>query len=119
VAINHYDDAISEFWFCINGRLDERFFTRAARQLEKMLRDTRSRLLLQIEEFDARQLPLLRGMLDRLVGYGDRIRIIADDASRRRIAVDSSLFHLALSPVAVGPDEQGIPGPAPSKRRGA
>jgi hypothetical protein len=115
VAIKHYDDAISEFWFCINGRLDERFFTRAARQLEKMLRDTRSRLLLQIEEFDVRQLHLLRGMLDRLAGYGDRIRIIADDASRSRIAVDSSLFNLALSPVAVGPAERGNTAPSDLK----
>jgi len=90
----------SEISFCINGRLDRAFFRRAARQLEDMLRDTKSSLLLQIEEFDARELHLLRNMLNRLVRYHDRIRIAADDGSRGIIKIDSSVFNVVLRPIS-------------------
>jgi len=91
----------SELSFCINGHLDRAFFQQAARQLERMLRDTKSSLLLEIEGFDASELHLLKGMLNRLVRYRDRIRIAADDASQRIIKIDSSVFTLVLKPVPV------------------
>jgi len=99
VALTQDGNAPSELRFCIRGPFDQAFFRRAARQLETMLRDTKSSLLLQIDGFDAPQLHLLNSMLDRLRRYGDRIRIAADDASSRIIEIDSSVFTLVLPPV--------------------
>ena len=99
VALDHERRAASELRFCMSGRLDPAFFRRAAQQLETMLRDTKASLLLQIEEFDARELHLLKDMLHRLGRYGDRIRIAADDASRRIIEIDSSVFTLVMTPI--------------------
>ncbi|MEJ2090152.1 MAG: DUF4070 domain-containing protein, partial [Gammaproteobacteria bacterium] len=90
----------SELFMYLNGRFDRIFFRRTARQLETMLRQTKSSVLLQIEGFDAREVHLLKGMLNRLLRYGDRIRIAADDRSRHIIKIDSSVFELALKPVA-------------------
>ena len=101
VALSQEDDSLSEIRLSITGRLDRDFFGRAGRQLETMLRDTKSSLLLQIEEFDSRELPLLEEMLKRLSRYGDRIRIATDDASRHVIGVDSSIFTLVLKPLPV------------------
>jgi radical SAM superfamily enzyme YgiQ (UPF0313 family) len=101
ITLDQDGSAPSELSVCLNGRFDQTFFRRAARQLETMLRDTKSSLLLQIEAFDARELHLLKGMLNRLVRYRDRIKIAADDRSRRLIKIDSSVFNLVLTPVAV------------------
>jgi radical SAM superfamily enzyme YgiQ (UPF0313 family) len=101
VTLDQGGGAPSQLSVCLNGRFDQTFFRRAARQLETMLRDTKSSLLLQIEAFDAHELPLLRGMLNRLVRYRDRIKIAADDRSRRIMKIDSSVFTLVLTPVAV------------------
>jgi radical SAM superfamily enzyme YgiQ (UPF0313 family) len=101
VTLDENGGARSELRLCINGRLDRTFFRRAARQLETMLRDTKSSVLLQFEGFDVRELRLLKGMLTRLVQYRDRITIAADDTSRRIIKIDSSVFTLALTPIPV------------------
>jgi radical SAM superfamily enzyme YgiQ (UPF0313 family) len=101
VTLDQDDSVFSELSFRISGRLDRTFFRRAARQLEATLRHTKSSVLLQIEGFDARDVHLLRGMLNRLVRYRDRIKIAADDRSRHIIRIDSSVFALALTPVAV------------------
>lgn len=83
----------------IDGRIDRTFFRRAARQLETMLRDTKSSVLLQIGGFDVRELRVLKGMLNRLVQYHDRITIAADETSRSVIKIDSSVSTLALTPI--------------------
>jgi hypothetical protein len=99
VSLSGGGDSASRLTFRINGRLDRAFFRRASHRLEKMLRHTKSSLILQIEEFDTRELHLFRDMMRRLRRYHGRIRIVADESSRRIIGIDSSVFDLALVPV--------------------
>jgi hypothetical protein len=99
VSLSQSRDATSHLSFHINGRLDRAFFGRAAHHLDKMLRNTRSSLTLRIENFDARELHMLQSMLDQLLTYRDRIKIAADEQSRRIIKIDSSVFNLVVAPV--------------------
>jgi len=96
VALNEMKNAHANLSFSMKGKFDREFFAHAAHQLETLLQDTRSSLTIRIEEFDAPDLDLLKGMLDRLHRYRDRIVIAADEKSRRIIDIDSSVFNLAM-----------------------
>ena len=96
VALSEMKNAHSNLSFSMKGKLDREFFAHATRQLETLLRDTRSSLTIRIEEFDAPDVQSLKGMLDRLHRYRDRIVIAADEKSRRIIDIDSSVFNLAM-----------------------
>ena len=80
----------------IGGMHTPRFFHRAGRQLERLLRDTPSTLTLHIDALgDAAHRPL-EGLLRRLQRYGDRISLVVDERIRQAIAIDSSIFDLVL-----------------------
>jgi radical SAM superfamily enzyme YgiQ (UPF0313 family) len=96
VALNEVKNAHPNLSFSIRGRQGPRFFRSAARELERMLRDTRSSLTIRIEEFHPGDVERLRKMLARLHRYRERIVIAADEKSRGIIAIDSSVFNLAL-----------------------
>ena len=96
VALNEVKNAHPNLSFSIKGRHGSIFFRRAARELEGMLRNTRSSVTIYIEEFHPGDLDRLRKMLARLHRYRDRIVIAADERSRRIIAIDSSVFNLTL-----------------------
>jgi len=96
VALNEVKNAHANLSFSMKGRHGSRFFGRAARELEGMLRNTRSSITIRIEEFHPGELQSLRKMLARLHRYRDRIVIAADEKSRRIIDIDSSVFNLAL-----------------------
>jgi len=96
VALNEAKNAHPNLSFSIRGRHGPRFFRSAARELEGMLRNTRSSVTIYIEEFHPGDLDRLRKMLARLHRYRDRIVIAADEQSRRIIAIDSSVFNLAM-----------------------
>jgi len=83
----------------ITGKLGRDFFARAARQIEGVLSDTRASVTLRIEEFNASEREALHRLLARLRRYGDRVRVAADEKSRRIIAVDSSVFNVAMEPL--------------------
>jgi hypothetical protein len=96
VALNEAKNAHANLSFSMKGRHGPRFFGRAARELEGMLRNTRSSITIRIEEFHPGELQSLRKMLARLHRYRDRIVIAADEKSRRIIDIDSSVFNVAL-----------------------
>jgi radical SAM superfamily enzyme YgiQ (UPF0313 family) len=96
VALDGVKNAHPNLSFSIKGRHGPMFFRRAARELEGVLRNTRSSVTIYIEEFHPGDLDRLRKMLSRLHRYRDRIVIAADEKSRRIIAVDSSVFNLAM-----------------------
>jgi radical SAM superfamily enzyme YgiQ (UPF0313 family) len=96
VTLHEVANAQLNLSFSIKGRLDRKFFARAAHQLEDMLHNTQSSLTIRIEEFHLAELDSLKGMLHRLMRYGDRIIIAADEQSRRLIGIDSSIFNLAM-----------------------
>ena len=96
VALDEVRNAHAIMSFSIRGRQGRRLFASATRELERMLRNTRSSLTIRIEEFHPGEIHLLRNMLGRLHRYRDRIVIAADEKSRRIIGIDSSVFNLAM-----------------------
>jgi radical SAM superfamily enzyme YgiQ (UPF0313 family) len=84
----------------ITGELGKDFFARATRQIEGVLRETRASVTLRIEEFHASESEMLHRLLQRLRRYGARVRVAADERSRRIIAVDSSIFNVSMEPRA-------------------
>jgi hypothetical protein len=96
VALDEAKNAHSRLSLSMRGRQGREFFARATRELEGMLRNTRSSLTIRIEEFHPADIHLFGKMLDRLHRYRDRIVIAADENSRRIIGVDSSVFNLTM-----------------------
>jgi radical SAM superfamily enzyme YgiQ (UPF0313 family) len=80
----------------LTGLLDARFFSRTAPRLEKLLRDTRSTLVLHIEELQAQHVAHLQRLLARLALHGDRVSVVVHEKLRTLVPVDSSVFHLVL-----------------------
>jgi hypothetical protein len=81
----------------LRGLLDRRFFRRAAVQLDRLLRQTRTRLTLRIAGLPQPQLEPLQRLLARLARHGDRVSIVIDEKLRALIPIDSSVFHLVLA----------------------
>lgn len=86
----------AEFSLTLRGHLDGAFFTRAARHLDRVLRQSRSSLTLRIEALHEACLPDLDRLLRRLSRHGDRIRITVHQTLRGMVRVDSSVFVLSF-----------------------
>ncbi|MDX1486764.1 MAG: radical SAM protein [Acidiferrobacterales bacterium] len=82
----------------LRGAVHGRFYTHAARRIEKLLRRTAATVSLRIDTFPVKQLRSLERLLQRLSRYGDRISLHLSDDLRRVLAVDLSAFHLVLEP---------------------
>ena len=80
----------------IGGMHTPRFFHRAGRQLERLLRDTPSTLTLRIDVLAEAAHRPLKGLLRRLHRYGDRVYLVVDERICQAIDIDSSLFNLVL-----------------------
>lgn len=81
----------------IAGWIDRRFYRRAARHLERLLRDTRATVTLHIGHLQkSEQARYVQRLLTRLSRYGDRVRITVDETVRDLLDVDSSIFHVAF-----------------------
>ncbi|MCZ7565385.1 MAG: hypothetical protein M5U08_17690 [Burkholderiales bacterium] len=77
---------------------DRRFFARAARPVERVLRRSAATLTLRIEAFREHERAHLERLLRRLARHGDRISVVVSDGLRELVHVDSSRFHLVLTP---------------------
>ncbi|RMF55101.1 MAG: radical SAM protein [Calditrichaeota bacterium] len=80
----------------LKGWLEPRFFRRATRHLEKVLRNTSAQINLTIVGVHEKHIPRLERMLKRLSRYGDRIHITISKQIQDILAVDSSVFNLTL-----------------------
>ncbi len=80
----------------LRDAVDPSFFDRAARRLDKLLRNSAATVNLHLKEI--RQIPphQLDRLLRRLSRYGDRVSLEIDDSLRRSLTTDLSLFHLRL-----------------------
>lgn len=76
--------------------LDRAFVARKARQVERRLRHTSSRLTLRIGALREAEAAHVRRMLRRLARYGDRVSIVARAHALRSIGADSSVFHVVV-----------------------
>jgi radical SAM superfamily enzyme YgiQ (UPF0313 family) len=77
---------------------------KAAPQLRKMLKRSRSRILLAAESLPVESLGDLEKLLKHLRKYGDRVFVQVGETAREHLTVDLSAFHLVL-----------VPAPAPAK----
>jgi len=80
----------------LNSLLDGGFFARAARPLERLLRETRASVTLTIRSLHAPHLTELQRLLTRLARHGDRVSIVLDEGLRALVPIDSSVFNLVL-----------------------
>jgi len=80
----------------LRAGLDRAFFARGARPLAQLLRRTSAIVTLAIDEVQAGQARHFRRLLDQLARHGDRVVIEAGERARQLLAVDSSVFRLAL-----------------------
>lgn len=91
-------ESVTRLAVTLRGAVDGRFYTRAARRIERLLRRTATTVSLRIDEFPARHVRYVEHLLQRLSRYGDRISLHLNDELRRMLAVDLSAFHLVLDP---------------------
>jgi len=96
LSLNRVRNRAEEVSLRLRGRLDRAFFGRAARHLERALRESSSSVALHIDALHEAQLPHLERLLRRLSRYGDRIRITVHEKLQDVVRVDSSVFHLSL-----------------------
>jgi hypothetical protein len=96
LALTDVRNRAAELSLRLRGRLDRSFFKRAARHLERALRDSTSVVALHIDALHETELPHLERLLRRLSRHGDRIRITVHEKLQGMIRVDSSVFHLSL-----------------------
>ena len=89
----------------LRGQVEQIFYTRAARRLEKLLRHSHATLTLRIEGFRVEQHRHLERLLQRLEPYGERISIWTSQQTRQLLPIDSSVFRLILG------DANGEPSP--------
>jgi hypothetical protein len=81
----------------LHGLVDQRFFVRAARSLERLLKHTPATVTLRIEALREAETRHLERLLHRLRRYGDRVSIDLDERLRSVVSIDSSVFNLVLT----------------------
>jgi radical SAM superfamily enzyme YgiQ (UPF0313 family) len=84
----------------LDGVLNRRFFRKATPQLKKLLEQSRSHLTLTLDGMPGEYRHQLEKLLKRLSRYGDRVVLELSEATRERLKLDLSPFHLVLLPTA-------------------
>lgn len=96
ISLNQVKNAAANLSVNLKGVLDRKFFSRAARHLEKILEETTSSVTLHIGEIREAHVQHLNRLLERLAQHGDRIHISVNEKVRHLIEIDSSVFNLIL-----------------------
>ena len=96
MALRRNHATVPDLCIDLKGWLDPRLSTRALRCVEKMLKRTRSRVMLGIGEVQQQHVRHLNQSLRRLARYGDCIFIAASDTLREHAAINWSRFNLIL-----------------------
>jgi ornithine carbamoyltransferase len=97
VSFQEIKDRAAAVSFSMKGLREREAFVSVPRHAEYLLGNTRSSITLNISDLQHEQKEQLKRLLARLSRYGDRIHIRIDEASRRIIAIDSSVFNLVLA----------------------
>ncbi|GAA0566840.1 B12-binding domain-containing radical SAM protein [Rhizomicrobium electricum] len=86
----------------LNIRLDDALSFAAVRkarpQLRKLLKQSRTRILLAADTLPLERLDDLEKLLKRLSQYGDRVFLQISEVTRERLTIDLSAFQLVLVP---------------------
>jgi radical SAM superfamily enzyme YgiQ (UPF0313 family) len=99
VSVTATDAGQPQMTVTLRSGLGSRFFAFAGRKIERLLRRSRTTLVLRIETLAASERALVQQWLQGLTRYGDRISVLANAELRRYLGVDSSVFHLVLDEV--------------------
>jgi radical SAM superfamily enzyme YgiQ (UPF0313 family) len=81
----------------LNGCPEHRVFVRAGQHLQRLLNKTSLCITLQIDELHAAAAQDLQRLLRKLARHGDRISVVINEKLYGAIAIDSSVFRLALN----------------------
>ncbi|MFQ5757760.1 MAG: radical SAM protein [Acidiferrobacterales bacterium] len=100
-------ESVTRFAITLRGTVHPRFYTHAARRLEKLMRKTSATLSLRIDELSERQSYHLNHLLRRLSRYGDRVSLQVNDKIWHLLAIDLSAFHLVLEDGTAQPSASG------------
>jgi radical SAM superfamily enzyme YgiQ (UPF0313 family) len=87
---------LPSFSLAVKAWPHRRFFARAARPMDRILRHTSATLTLRIEAFREQERMHLERLLRRLSRHGDRVSIVVSESLRDLVRIDSSRFHLVL-----------------------
>lgn len=98
VRISHWKDKGDSVNLAISimGPLDGHGLRQVARQVERLLKNSRSLVELHISYHPSGDLAAMKKFLAQLAKHGDRILIRMDEAASRLIPVDSSVFNLVF-----------------------
>ena len=77
------------------------FFKKAAPQLKKLLKQSRTRVTLAVDALPVEYLGQLETLLRRLSKYGDRVFVQIGETARANLTIDLSAFQLVLVPAPV------------------
>ncbi|MEP7325662.1 MAG: radical SAM protein [Gemmatimonadota bacterium] len=96
VQLSELRNRATELSLRLRGALDRGFYTRAARQLERVLQQSTSSVSLHIDYLQEKHQRHLQQLLRRLSRHGDRIRITVNARVRHLVDIDSSVFLLSF-----------------------
>ncbi|HUO97271.1 MAG TPA: radical SAM protein [Rhizomicrobium sp.] len=82
----------------IGNELSLRFARKAVPEMKRLMRKSRTRLILAIENIPDDYVPDVEKLLRRLSKYGDRVFVRLSDATREQLSIDLSRFNLVLMP---------------------
>jgi radical SAM superfamily enzyme YgiQ (UPF0313 family) len=89
-------ESVTGLALTLRGAVEGRFYTQAARRLEKLLHRTAITVSLRIDAFPTKQLHYLEWLLQRLSRYGDRVSLHLSRELQQLLNIDLSRFHLIL-----------------------
>ena len=102
LSLHRIKDKAAHVQLSLRGGLDKRFFVKATRQLEKVLKNTASSVTLQIEELHEAHLKHLERLLGEIAAYGHRVNIKVSENLRHLVNIDSSVFNFVFEPAVEG-----------------
>lgn len=91
-----WTEATTHLTVKLRGVIDRRFFTYAARRIDRLLRRSAATVSLSIDEPCIAQQAYLEYLLRRLARYGDRVSVRLSERLLPLLPVDSTYFRLVL-----------------------
>jgi radical SAM superfamily enzyme YgiQ (UPF0313 family) len=80
----------------LGGAFSRRFFRKAVPELKRLMKKTRARVNLALDDLPSDYVPDVEKLLKRLSKYGDRVFVELSESARERLTIDLSKFNLVL-----------------------
>ncbi|RMF59157.1 MAG: radical SAM protein [Calditrichaeota bacterium] len=96
LSLERIKDKAAHLQISFKAGLDKRFFSQAAKHLEKVLENTAASITLRIEDLQETHLKHLQRLLNQISEYGDRVNIAVNEKLRHLVEIDSSVFNFVF-----------------------